>query len=172
MKQKIIYTDWAVGNVYKDGTIELHKDLNLPEWKKYKKGNTFKWTFKMRDFKFPIAEDMKKIRVKLEEPRPMEFKDRRKNTTQTTIIPKELKDFEKKKGVYLIFNGDKIGYVGATTNFRERMVAHIFLRKNPLIKFVYFYEEDDDYKRLLYEMVLKYYYFGKVNTEYNFAGDK
>ncbi len=29
---KIIHTDWGVANVFRDGTIELHKDLNLPEY--------------------------------------------------------------------------------------------------------------------------------------------
>lgn len=28
----IVYTEWAVANVFKDGTIELHKDLALPEY--------------------------------------------------------------------------------------------------------------------------------------------
>jgi len=31
-EQKIIYTDWGVANVFSDGTIELHKDLQLPEY--------------------------------------------------------------------------------------------------------------------------------------------
>jgi len=30
---KIIYTDRAIANHFSDGTIEMHKDLKLPEWK-------------------------------------------------------------------------------------------------------------------------------------------
>jgi len=36
-KQKIIYTEWAVANVFKDGVIELHKDLKLHKYRKLKK---------------------------------------------------------------------------------------------------------------------------------------
>lgn len=32
-QEKIIYTGWAVSNVFKDGTIEMHKDLQKPKWK-------------------------------------------------------------------------------------------------------------------------------------------
>lgn len=32
MENKIVYTDWAVANVFKDGTIEMHKDLALPQY--------------------------------------------------------------------------------------------------------------------------------------------
>jgi len=30
--ENIVYTEWAVANVFKDGTIELHQDLQLPEY--------------------------------------------------------------------------------------------------------------------------------------------
>lgn len=33
-KEKIVYTEWGLANVFKDGTIELHKDLQNPKWKK------------------------------------------------------------------------------------------------------------------------------------------
>lgn len=36
-EQKIIYTNWAVANVFKDGLIELHKDLQLPEYRNLKR---------------------------------------------------------------------------------------------------------------------------------------
>jgi len=29
---EVIYTDWGVANTYSDGTIELHKDLQLPKY--------------------------------------------------------------------------------------------------------------------------------------------
>lgn len=31
-KEKVIYVDWGVANRFEDGTIELHKDLQLPEY--------------------------------------------------------------------------------------------------------------------------------------------
>lgn len=123
----------------------------------------------MRTFLFPGKEDMKKVRVKLDNPRLMEFKDGRKNITQKTLIPLKLKDYIKIPGIYLIEKEGKVSYVGATENFFQRMVAHVFLRNNPDIKFVYFFEEQDPYKRLLHEMICKYHYFNKVNVEWNYA---
>lgn len=35
-EQKINYTEWAVANTFKDGTIEIHKDLDLPKYKELK----------------------------------------------------------------------------------------------------------------------------------------
>lgn len=32
-ERKVIYIDWALANVFSDGTIELHKDLQKPEYK-------------------------------------------------------------------------------------------------------------------------------------------
>ena len=123
----------------------------------------------MRTFLFPERRDMKKIRVRLDSSRLIEFKDGRKNTKQKTIIPLELSNYEGKGGVYLICKDDKVEYVGMTEDFRQRMIAHIFLQKNPEIKFVYFYEEEDVNKRLLYEIICKYYYFKKVKLEWNYA---
>lgn len=36
-QSKIVYTEWAVANIFKDGTIELHKDLQLPQYHELKR---------------------------------------------------------------------------------------------------------------------------------------
>jgi len=122
----------------------------------------------MKNFKFPALEDMKKIRVKLDSPRLIVY-PHKKNTTQKTLISLELNKYEGKMGIYLICKNGKVGYVGATTDFKDRMLKHTFLQRNPKIKYVFFYEEKNKTRRLLYEMICKYHYFGKVKVEWNYA---
>ncbi len=115
----------------------------------------------------PPFEELKKIRVRLDKPRLIIYKDNRKtNSNQKTIIPSELKNYENKKGIYIICKENKVSYVGATENFKERMVHHNFLKRNPTLRFVFFLEENDKSKRFLFEMIYKFHYFGKVKAEW------
>lgn len=118
----------------------------------------------------PELEALEKIRVRLDEPRQIIFKDNRKpNPSQKTIIPLDLKKHFERAGIYIIKKDNVIGYVGATTNFYKRMISHIYLKENQEIKFVYFLQEDSRSKRFLYEMIYKFHYFGKVKAEWNYA---
>ncbi len=124
----------------------------------------------MIHLKLPEFESMERIRVRLDKSRLMIFKDGRKvNPSQKTIIPLELQEHEGKEGIYIICINGKVGYVGATTNFAMRMRSHVYLKKNLDIKYVFFLGEKDNGKRLILEMIYKYYYFGKVKVEWNYA---
>lgn len=118
----------------------------------------------------PELEAMEKVRVRLDEPRQIVFKDNRKsNPSQKTIIPLDLKKHFERQGVYVIKKNDKVVYIGATTNLHKRMIPHVYLKRNPEIKFIYFLEENSRSKRFLYEMIYKFHYFGKVGVEWNYA---
>ncbi len=125
---------------------------------------------KMLHLTLPEFKEMENIGVRLDKLRMMKFKDGRKvNPSQKTIIPLELKKHRGRKGIYIICEKNQVKYVGATTNFEERMVHHIFLKKNPEIKRVFFLEENDKSKRLIMELLYKYHYFGKAKVEWNYA---
>jgi len=119
------------------------------------------------NLKLPSLESMERIRVRLNEPRIIEYKDGRKiNSSQKTIIPSELQRHKGRKGIYLICKNNQVKYIGATTNFEMRMRIHNFLKKNPDIQYVFFLEEERKDKRLLFEMIYKYHYFGQAKWEY------
>lgn len=121
----------------------------------------------MIPLKLPEFESMEKIRVRLDIPRQIIFKDGRKaSSSQKTTIPLELKKYSDKEGVYIMCISGKVGYVGATTDFTNRMSSHKFLKNNPTIKHVFFLEINNKSQRLLYEMIYKYHYFGKLNLEW------
>ncbi len=123
----------------------------------------------MIQIKLPEYQDLDKVRVKLDKPRQIVFKDgRNASSSQTTLLPETMHNYSRLQGVYIICIDDEVKYVGATTDFMNRMNSHAFLRNNPKVKFVYFYELDNKSKRLLYEMIYKFHYFGKVNVEWNY----
>jgi hypothetical protein len=112
-------------------------------------------------------EEFEKIRIKLDEPRMVVYKDGRKpNPKIISFTPLELKNQEGRKGVYILLKNGKVGYVGATENLFERLGTHRFIIGNPEIKFIYFLELNEKVKRYFYEIFYKYYYFGKVSPEY------
>jgi len=124
----------------------------------------------MISINLPEYEKMERIRVKLENPRQIVFKDgRNASPSQNTLLPLELKEHEGRKGIYIILKDNKVGYVGATTNLTERMGGHNYLRNNSEIKHIFFLEENNKSKRLLLEMFYKFHYFGKVNVEWNYT---
>lgn len=125
---------------------------------------------KMINLNLPSFESMERIRVRLDNSRIIEFKDGRKsNPSQKTFVPLGLIEHRGRKGVYIICKNDEVKYVGATTNFEYRMKHHVFLKKNPDIKYVFFYEIEEKSKRFLFEMIYKYHYFGKVKAEWSYA---
>jgi len=120
----------------------------------------------------PGYEGLEKVRVRLDKPRQVVFKDNRKaSSSQKTLLPETMKNYSEVKGIYIICINGEVKYVGATTDFRNRMSGHSFLRNNPKVKFVYLLKEENKSKRLLYEMIYKFHYFGKVNVEWNYAGN-
>lgn len=124
----------------------------------------------MINLKLPEFKDMEKIRVRLDKSRLITFKDKRKsNPNQKTFIPFELIQQGGRKGIYIICQNNRVVYVGATTDFEARMKNHTYLKKNQEIKYVFFLEEEENSKRLLFEMIYKYHYFGKVSVEWNYA---
>lgn len=124
----------------------------------------------MIHIKLPEFEALEKIRIRLDAPRKIVFKDGRKsNPSQTTTLVKDFNKHSGREGVYIMCKGGKVGYIGATTDFFLRMNSHIYLKNNLGVKHVFFLEEKNKSKRLLFEMIYKYHYFGKVNVEWNFA---
>ena len=124
----------------------------------------------MINIKLPEFEALEKIRIRLDVPRRIIYKDGRKTSpSQTTTLAPVIKLHFGRQGVYIMCKDGKVGYVGATTDLANRMFAHNFLRNNPDVKHVFFLEEKDKSKRLLFEMIYKYYYFKKLNIEWNFA---
>jgi len=121
----------------------------------------------MIKIELPSYEEFEKIRIKLDKSRVIKYKDRRKqNPNIISFTPLELKKQEGRRGVYIILKDGKVGYVGATENLFNRLGTHRFLIRNPEIKFIYFLELNEKTKRYFYEIFYKYYYFGKVSSEY------
>lgn len=124
----------------------------------------------MIHIKLPEFEVLEKIRIRLDTPRKIVFKDGRKSSlSQTTTIVPELNKHSGREGVYMMCKDGKIGYVGATIDLANRMRTHRFLRDNQEVKHIFFLEEKNKSKRILFEMIYKYHYFRKVNVEWNFA---
>lgn len=114
----------------------------------------------------PSYKSMEEIRVRLDKPRIIEYKDGRKsNVSRMTFIPIKLNNYDKKAGIYIICKNEEVKYVGMTSNLNKRMRIHSYLNKNSDIKFVFFLEEQDKNKRLTFEIFYKYYYFRKVKFE-------
>jgi len=121
---------------------------------------------KMIKIELPSYEKLEKIRVRLDKLRVIEYKDGRKpNLNKKTIIPLELQNHKRRKGIYVILKDNQVEYIGETDDFNRRMRAHKYLKKNPNIKYVFFLEVKDRGQRLLFEMIYKYHYFSKVKVE-------
>jgi len=119
----------------------------------------------MIKIELPELECLEKIRVRLDEPRIISFKDERESS-QKTIIPTEIVNHKNRKGIYLILNKDnKILYIGQTTNLEIRMRMHFILKRDSDIKYIYFLEENDRDNRLLFELIYKYHYLKKGKIE-------
>ena len=113
-------------------------------------------------------QEFEKVRVRLNKERVIKYKDNRKiNSNVKTFIPLELINNKERKGIYIILKGNgKPGYVGSTTDLSERMRCHIYLKRNPNIKYIYFLEINNQSKRFIFEILYKFYYFKKVCPEY------
>jgi len=121
----------------------------------------------MIKIELPGYEDFEKIRIKLDTPKVIEYKDGRKsNPNNVSFRPPELKEHEGRMGVYIILKNNKVGYVGATEDVSKRFATHKFIIRNPEIRFIYFLELKEKFKRYFYEIYYKYYYFKKVSPEY------
>ena len=114
----------------------------------------------------PSFNSMKSIKIMLDTPRVVEYKDGRKtNENIKTLIPKDLKDYTGVEGIYFICRNKEIMYIGQTNNLYSRILTHSFLKKNKDIKFIYFYELKGIKIRKFYEMIYKYYYLNKIDFE-------
>lgn len=112
----------------------------------------------------PNISELEKIRVILDEPRNVVFKDRRKlNKPMISYTPIDFEEkYRNRKGVYIIIrNENEIIHVGSTENLANRIRSHKCLTENRDIKFIYFLEVNNKHDRLLFEMVYKYHFFGK-----------
>lgn len=114
----------------------------------------------------PSINVMKKIRIRLDIPRVIEYKDGRKvNNERKTLTPKELKNYKGVECIYFFCREEKILYIGQTNDLNRRIQTHSFIIKNKDIKFVYFYEMKEPKKRKFFEMIYKYYYLNKIDFE-------
>ena len=121
----------------------------------------------MIKIELPGYEEFEKIRIKLEKPRVVTFKDGRKiNPKVISFTPLELKKYEGKMGVYIILKDNEVVYVGATENLYKRLGTHRILIGNSEIEYIYFLELNESHRRYFYEIFYKQYYFGKVSPEY------
>ena len=78
----------------------------------------------------------------------------------------ELKEINKTfsySGVYLLFDGIKIFYIGTTTNLFERIRQHVWKKKN--IKKVFFLKETNNKRMILIENVYKFKYTSSLQQE-------
>lgn len=97
--------------------------------------------------------------VQLDNPkRPIIVNGMERKGTTTLPMPGILKNISV---VYILIDqNNKPFYVGQTSNFKQRMSTHNFRKES---KGVYYLEENDNSKRLMYEMVYKCHFFDCAN---------
>jgi predicted GIY-YIG superfamily endonuclease len=112
----------------------------------------------MINITLPDITEFEKIRVRLDNSRPVKHKNRKMTNPPQTYLPINIDQQNNRKGVYIIQKDNVVKYIGMTENLGKRMLAHNYLRKNSDIKFIYFLKEDDRQKRAFYEIIYKYHF--------------